>query len=467
MLMINKDRLEASLCRDSFFDFVRRFWGEIIPETPVWNWHIPYLCHELQAVAERVFQRKPKLYDLIINISPGTTKSTLCSVMFPAWCWARDPTLHTICGSYAFPLGMHLSTQCLRVIQSDKWRRLFPEVVLESESKALVVNTKGGWRLTTSTGGSVTGMHGHLIIVDDPINPKEAASDAQLRTANDWLDHTLSTRKIDKAITPTIMIMQRLHQDDPTGHMKNRKGIRHICLPATTEREIRPAKLKKRYIGGLFDPKRLSRKVLKKSSEELGAYAYAGQFLQDPVPAGTAMFLVEELKIERGVPKTVEDIRYWDKAGTANDGSFTVGVLMSKDRSGRYWIKDVIRGQWEAARRERIIRQTAEIDGKRVTVVVEQEPGSGGKESAQATVRNLAGFKVRKDRPVGDKVLRADPFAVQVNEGNVYLKLAEWNKALIEEMRFFPLSKYKDQVDACSGAFAILSGRKILAGALK
>jgi len=107
-----------------------------------------------------------------------------------------------------------------------------------------------------------------------------------------------------------------------------------------------------------------------------------------------------------------------------------------------------------------------QLDGKTVEIGLEQEPGSGGKESAESTVRNLRGWRVRVDRPTGDKSLRADPFSVQVNNGNVSMVRGDWNEDYIEELRYFPFSKYKDQVDASSGAFNILAGRNIRAGAL-
>ena len=469
-MVVSKVRFEASLCRDSFFDFVQRFWGEIIPEPPVWNWHIAYLCEELQKMAERVFERRPKLYDLVINISPGTTKSTICSIMFPAWCWTRDPTIHIICGSYAFPLGLYLGALSRRVIQSDKYLELFPEIGLIEEVKSLLTNGAGGQRITTSTGGSITGMHGHLIIVDDPINPKEAVSKTMLRTANDWFDHTLMTRKIDRAVTPTILIMQRLHQSDPSGHMLEKakgKGIRHICLPAVVSKKVHPEALKEQYLGGLFDPERLSAKILVEAERELGQYAFAGQFMQDPIPEGGGMFRVDMLRIEGSVSRLTNVVRYWDKAGTHGGGAYTVGVKMGVDIDKRFVVMDVTRGQWEAAARERIILQTAVMDGKGVLVFVEQEPGSGGKESAQATVKNLAGFRVRMDRPTGDKETRADPFAVQVNGGNVTVLNRPWLKDYLEELRFFPLGTHKDQVDASSGAFAMLTRRVLVLGALR
>ena len=128
MPVIDRDLLEASLCRDSFYDFVRLFWHIIIPEEPIYNWHIEYLCQELQEIAERVFRGETKKHDLVINISPGTTKSTICSVMFPAWVWTRMPSCRSICASYAYSLAMDLSRRSRDLVQSKKWIRLFGNI---------------------------------------------------------------------------------------------------------------------------------------------------------------------------------------------------------------------------------------------------------------------------------------------------------------------------------------------------
>jgi predicted phage terminase large subunit-like protein len=464
--VISKERLEASICVDSFAHFVRRFWSTIIAEKAVWNWHIDYLCDELQIMAERVFNREDKLYDLIINISPGSTKSTIVSVMFPVWCWVRDATIRSICASYAFPLSLHLAMQSRNILMSDKFQTLFPQIALEQASKGWMITTDGGQRVSTSTGGSVTGMHGHFLIVDDPINPQEAASAAQLQTTNDWVDQTLMTRKIDKRVTPLIVIMQRLNQNDTTGHLLSKAGakIRHICLPAEINEEnmnsVRPRRLRSRYIRGLMDPVRLSPEVLRDARRDLGEYAYAGQMLQSPIPAGGGLFRGDRMEVVPSPSHLKRVVRYWDKAGTRGGGAYTVGLKMGITSDGFYEILDVRRGQWEASERERIIKQTAGMDGRAVQIGVEQEPGSGGKESVQSTVRNLAGFHVRVDRPVGAKELRADPLAVQVNEGNVRMVKGDWNKEYLEELKYFPHSKYKDQVDASSGAFNMLVPRK-------
>ena len=133
---------------------------------------------------------------------------------------------------------------------------------------------------------------------------------------------------------------------------------------------------------------------------------------------------------------------------------------MSKLRNGSFLIEDIKRGRWSTEKREEIIKRCAETDGRKCYVMVEQEPGSGGKESAEATVKNLAGYLAGKDRPTGDKVYRADPYSVQVNVGNVKLLAGAWNQDYLNELKHFPSSTFKDQTDASSGAFAKLTSIK-------
>jgi len=468
----NEYEVLASLCRESFYDFIVEFWDEIIAELFVDNWHIEYIANELQIVAERVFEWKPKEYDLIINISPGTTKSTLCSIMFPAWVWIRLPSGRIIGGSYADTLAMDLSRKNRDLVMSPKYQRTFPNLRLRQDQKAKshFVNTNGGSRYSFGVSGTVTGMHAHFIIIDDPLNPNEAVSEVELENANRLMSETLFTRKIDKAITPTILIMQRLHQNDPTQHVLDTyETVRHICLPAESVDEIKPPDLKKYYVDGLMDPNRLSQKVLRENFKALGEFGYAGQFGQRPVPRGGAMFKPGRITVDTAPVRWKARIRYWDKAGTQNAGAYTAGVLMGKDMDDRFWILDVVRGRWAMEEREATIKNTAAIDGHQVRVWIEQEPGSGGKDQAMYTIKNLAGYRIQAEKvgsATGNKVSRAGPFADQVNSGNVYMITAGWNAEFLDEHRFFPASKYKDQVDAASGAFNKLVKGVIHVGAL-
>lgn len=472
-LSFSEDELVASICRESFFEFVKEFWNVIIPEEYQHNWHIEYLCKELQVSVERIFVGLPRLDDIIINISPGTTKSTIVSEMLPAWCWTRMPSCRVIGGSHGASIAMDLSRKNRQIIKSERYRTLFPEISLsrDQDSKTYFVNMHGGSRYAVGVGGSVTGLHGHLLLVDDPIDPKGAISDVEMTTANRWMDETLATRKVDKAVTLTILIMQRLHQNDCTANMLEKvKNIKHICLPAEASDKISPSNLITFYKDGLMDPIRLSKEILEESQLRLGQYGYAGQFGQDPVPAGGGMFKVDRMILDDppiGVKKWKRLVRSWDKAATLDGGCYTAGVKLGIDWKNKLWILDCVRGQWDTDVREDIIRSTTEMDGVECDVLLEQEPGSGGKTCAQATVRNLRGFRVIVERPTGNKVYRADPFSVQVNNRLVYIAKGGWNVAFVDEMKFFPLSKYKDQIDAASGGFTHLVGGRTRVGAFK
>jgi len=474
---VNEAELVRKISHQSFFEFVKEFWHVVVPEDPLWNWHIPYLCDTFQADAERVFEGKDKLHDTIVNISPGSTKSTILSIMAPAWIHARHPEMRVLAASHTQTLTFELGRKCRMVEESDLYRKAFPEVVPSKDqwTKSLFINTKMGGRMAATVGGmSPTGFHAHFILVDDPLDPQKISSQQEIETANNFMAEVLPTRKVDKGVVPTWLIMQRLHQNDCTGYMlkKGKGNIRHICIPAVKSTRVRPLSLRRKYVDGLMDPVRLNRQVLNESEKDLGAFAYAGQFGQHPVPRGGGMFKVVKIDVADRAPRKgprgswVQRVRFWDKAGTKDGGAYTVGFLMGRWRPANaaddgsedeWWILDIVREQYDAAEREKMIKQIAKMDGRDVIVGIEQEPGSGGKESAQLTVRRLAGHIVKVVPAVGSKEDRADAWATMVNGDSFTMVKANWNHELFEEMRYFPQSQYKDQVDAGAGAFTILA----------
>jgi predicted phage terminase large subunit-like protein len=212
--------------------------------------------------------------------------------------------------------------------------------------------------------------------------------------------------------------------------------------------------------GELLFRERFPAEVVARDKRAMGELGAAGQFQQRPTPRGGGMFPTERFVIIEHPPEpaTIADsIRYWDKAGTKDAGAFTAGVLLHKLKDGRFCVAHCRRGQWSSLQREREIRAVAELDGRRIRIAVEQEPGSGGKESAETTIRNLAGWRVTADRPSGDKVVRAEPYAAQVQGGNVLLGKGPWNQDFIDEHRSFPVGRAKDQVDAAAAAFNLLT----------
>jgi len=473
------DELDAirSMCTNNYYLFLREFWDTVVSQPYIDNWHIKVVADELQFLVEWFLEgNKPnhdpkydyKPYDLIINESPGSTKSLECSVFLQPWIWARYPQAAVIGSSYQENLSIDLSRKTRIVLRSEKYQRCFPHVVIaeDQDAKGKFANTFQGERNSVGNKGGIMGRHADFIVIDDPIDPRGSRSEVEMTLANQFITETLWSRKKNKARTPTILVMQRLHQNDPTAmllDMGNRKEtqIRHLCFPAVLTDDIKPARYRKYYKDDLFDPVRLSRRVLDEAAMQ-GEYSYAGQFLQRPVPIGGGMFKTDNITLkERSdlppLDQFVKRVRYWDKAATEGAGCFTVGFLMGKDKDQRFWILDVLRGRWDSAKREGLIKSTAQVDGGKVVIGIEQEPGSGGKDSAIMTIGNLAGFRAIIDRPTGAKEERADPFSAQVNAGNVYMVRGLWNRPLLDELGLFPNSKFKDQVDAGSGAFKLLT----------
>jgi predicted phage terminase large subunit-like protein len=192
------------------------------------------------------------------------------------------------------------------------------------------------------------------------------------------------------------------------------------------------------------------------------ATSWQSLYQGSPIVQDGEMFEISKIKIVDYEPsRIIRTVRYWDKAGTEGGGARTAGVRVSICLNGEFYIDCVKKEQFGAAKREQLIKAIAQLDGIGVKIGIEQEPGSGGKESAESTVKNLRGFSVTVDKVSGSKELRAEPYAVQVGMNNVFMKRAEWNKEFIDEHQTFPNGKYKDQVDATAGAFAILNAGNV------
>lgn len=476
-VMVNRKRFIADVCRRSYWEFFQEFWPTIAAEKFKPNWHVKALCDKLQTIAERVFRGIPKEKDVLWNCPPGTSKSSAASVLWNAWIWTRMPSARFISGSYTERLAVDLSRKTRDCVMSEKFTELFPDIQLRDDqnAKSYFSTTAGGMRYAVGVGGSVLGQHGHFIVVDDPIDPQEALSDALLKSANVWMNETLSRRKVDAALVPTVLIMQRLHQYDPAGMWlemdPSQTKIDYNTLPAELDGgwEVRPPELRSHYINGLLDPERLPRSVLDEAYRILGEVGYAGQYGQHPIPRAGAMFKVDRFQYSAAVPTRWKrpPIRYWDKAATSKGGAFTVGIKGGIDMNDQVWILDVKRGQWDSGEREDIILQTARADGKQVVVWMEVEPAGSGKEAFEGFSKRMAfnGFRAKGDLVRGDKETRADTFSQIVNAGGVTLVPAPWNHVFIEEYRYFPNSRFKDQVDAGSGMFGSLSKARIRLGA--
>jgi predicted phage terminase large subunit-like protein len=457
---LNKKTLTTELCKSDYFSFLQIMWHTIVKEELKYNWHIEYLCDELQLITERVIARKPKLYDLLITIPPGTLKSTLATIFLHPWAWTKDPSLKFISASYSADLALYHAVKSRDMIRNPLYKNYFHDIELKDDQdvKSNYENLYGGSRLSMGIGGTITGKHAHIILIDDPLNPKQALSDAERINANYFMDETIPTRKIDKKITPIIMIMQRTHPKDPAGHWlsKNGKKLKHICLPAEASDKISPARLKMLYKNNLLDPTNLDQEVIDELKIELGGYGASAQLQQDPKVRGNAMFKRHWFPIVDAVPSGLKVVRYWDMAATeakkGKDPDFTAGGKLGY-KNGIYYILDMKHVRESSFNTQKLIEQTAAVDGKGVFIYMEQEPGSSGKTVINDYTRYLTGYVFYGRKSTGSKTTRAHALSCQAEAGNVKLLKGDWNGKFLDEIELFPYGTHDDQVDGASGGF--------------
>jgi predicted phage terminase large subunit-like protein len=460
--------LERELGSRSLHDFIRMAWHVLEPDrtekgsktrtsTFKDNWHIDVICDHLEAVTSGEIQK------IVINIPPRHMKSLLCAVFWPAWEWTTQPEKRFLFSSYSGNLSTRDSRKCRNLIKSpwyqERWGHVF-QLDADQDTKMAFENNARGHRIATSVGGVVTGQGGDRIVVDDAHNVLEAESDAARTAALTWWDEAMSTRANDPSTAAFVIIGQRVHARDLSGHVlaKEDEDYYHLMIPVEFEPErafVTPWGVDPREEDGeLLWPGQYPEPVVKSLKNTMGSYASAGQLQQRPAPREGGMIKVDMLKVTDHLPgKIIKVVRAWDNAATEAGGANTAGVKLALLDSGEYIILHVTKGQWSTERRYRMQKLTSQLDGVNTGIWLEQEPGSSGKDTAKASVKNLAGYAVRVERPTGDKVHRAEPFSAQVEAGFFWMMQGSWNADYIDEARDFPGSVRKDQIDATSLAF--------------
>ncbi|MCA1615038.1 MAG: phage terminase large subunit [Acidobacteria bacterium] len=461
ILALRRRRAKAGKAKLSFIEFV-----QLVKPSYQWYKHCLILAAVLQKVADGEIKR------LMIFMPPRHGKSELASRLFTAYFLYLYPERFVGLSSYSAGLAYTLSRAA---------RENYVEGGGTIDGKANAVKQwltgKGGGFWATGVGGEATGKGWHLGVIDDPLkNAEQAASEVIREKQKEWYGSTWYTREEPWSDTDPhgalVVINTRWHDDDLSGWLLSEEKTGEeperwhvVSFPAIAEDQPQefPATCTVepdwRAPGEALCPERRPLDKLKKIADRVGEFVWNALFQQRPGAKDGNKFKRENFEILRAPAPAefVSFVRYWDKAGTKDAGCYTVGALLGKTRQNVFWVLDVVRGQWASIEREDILLNTAKADaaqyGRDVVTWIEQEPGSGGKESAEATVRNLAGFSIWAERVTGDKEFRAEPYSAQAARKNVKLAEADWNGEFIKEHCAFPRGKYKDQVDAAGGAF--------------
>ena len=368
--------------------------------------------------------------------------------MLPAWTWIIDSTIRNLTASYSSSLSTDHALKSRDIIKSSLFKEMFPEVQIkhDQDNKTHYKNTNGGERYATSVTGTVTGFHAHLIIVDDPINPKGANSEADRASANRFMDITLSTRKVSKSVTLTILIMQRLHEMDCTGNwlQKKDKKIKHICLPGEISSEIRPAELAENYVNGLLDPVRLSEDDLTGLKIDLGSYGYSGQIAQKPSPKDGGIWKKWLIVIpDSDFPKQLTQLGSdWDLAYTEKETNSASAYVTAGKFENKMYIDDI---GFEWLEFPKLITY---MKSKKAPHYIE---GKASGKSAKQTLTNQGIPAVEVSVDGGDKVARAVMATPYAESGMVYCRASIIDKLYNDSKQgilLFPVAEHDDLNDA-------------------
>lgn len=403
---------------------------------------------------------------MMVFMPPGSAKSTYASVVFPSAYLGRESSRRLILASYGDDLARKMGRRTRSILRQSRYKGIF-DAALSADSHAAheFSLTNGSEYMACGILSGITGNRAHGIIIDDPIKGREQANSEPIRQKTwDAYEDDLKTRLIPGGWI--VLIQTRWHEDDLAGRIlpddwkgesgsilcKDGNHWEVVCLQARCEVASDPLGRKH---GQYLWPEWFDRRHW--AQFESNPRTWASLYQQLPTPLDGDLFKPDQIDTIEALPAgRIDWVRAWDLGSTEGAGDYTAGPLLGKLADGRYVIGDMQRGQWGPDRRDAAIRKTASGDGHGVKIGLPQDPGQAGKTQILYLTRELAGFRVSSSPESGDKVTRAEPFAAQVNVGNVAMLRGPWNKALKEELRAFPNGKYDDQVDGLSRAFAEL-----------
>lgn len=450
--------VQRALYKKSFYAFYKAAYANVLEPASQYkdNWHIEYVCDVLQAEAERIHRREVKAKDIIINIPFRASKSLICTVAFPVWCWISFPSLRFITASYSASLSLGLGLQSRDLLESDWFKELFPGLVLKGDNnaKSEYENNHTGKRISTSVGGTITGKGANIIVIDDPMKPDEASSPVKLKEVQDWYDGTISNRLNDFDVDVRIIVMQRLAEEDLCGYLLTKMPHRfhHICLPATDDEPdiIKPNHLRERYVDGLFWPNRFTRQALANFLEDMGSRKYANQLMQKALPADGGMFkeawmsgniITPEAFREKVAGRQLEWKLFVDGAETADAKNDATVYLLCAKMDKQLFVADV---QWRRLVFTDLVRDlTQYLSLNKSTLYPIQkvviEGKSVGKHLLRQMRQDVGNMVFTEVQPGRDsKALRAMAATNYVEGGRLWLvKSTAWNDHFIQEVTSF------------------------------
>lgn len=470
--------------------YVRQAWPLVEPTNRfIDGWHVHAICDHLEAVT------RGEIRNLLINIPPRCMKSTLVCVMWPTWEWTTKPATRWLFSSYADSLAVRDSLKCRRIIQSqwyqENWGDVF-QLTGDQNQKTRFENDKTGYRWATGVGGGATGEGGDRLVSDDPIKAMDAHSAAARQAVITWWDETMSTRLNNPEKSARVVIMQRLHEQDLSGHIlaKMAEGgvqYEHLCLPMEYEPRQYVSAIgwqdPRTEPGELLWPERFTKAGVAAIKADLGSYGTAGQLQQRPAPAGGGMLkrvwwrfwvprgvklspvvtqledgtLFEHPQVE--LPESFEEmLQSWDMTfKDTKQSDFVCGQVWAKQGADRFLLDQVLE-RMDMTDTLKAVEAISQKWPKTHAKLVEDK--ANGPAVISMLRHKLTGLIAVN--PQGGKEARVAASAPTIESGNVYLphpRMAPWVEAFLVSAASFPNAAHDDDIDAMTQALIRWGGR--------
>jgi hypothetical protein len=451
----------------SLKEFVKAAWSEVDPAPFVDNWHVDAICDHLEAVERGDINR------LLINVPPGTAKSMIVSVLYPAWLWTRRPEAAIISTGYSFQFATRDTRKARSLIMSS-WYQNHWDIKLDDDQnqKTLYLNQHHGLRECKSF-TSLTGARGNLVIVDDPHSVDGGKSDLERSSTVETFLEAVPNRLNDLEKDAIIVVMQRLHENDVSGAIIERPDMGYVHLNIPMEYEGNKNKTIIGYSdprtrdGELLFPKKFSPASLKKLKSSLGPFAYAGQYQQQPAPATGGFFEADWFHRYKPdeLPKHLNKYMTSDHAPAGRETSdFNVFRIWGIDSGGHLWLVDSFRKKCELSEAFGVTT----VNGKptlghvgALPMIKRHKPLSWFPEQDNTwhAVKSFAeSFMLATDtfchiQPLpmhgaGDKANKAGSYRAMASMRMVHLPVGIVGDEALTEYVKFPTGKHDDQVDA-------------------
>lgn len=451
-MLISDERMFDALLREEFGFFLQKAFAELGGGREFRpNWHIDAIEHQLDRIRFGENSR------LIISMPPRHLKSITVSTAWVAWMLGRDPSLRFICTSYGEGLAEKHAADCLRLIESDWYRRAFPAVRLVRGAVLNFATSMGGGRRSTSVGGAITGLGADIIVIDDPMKADEALSEARREEVVQWFYNTLSHRLDDQGRSSIVLVMQRLHEADLAGELIRKGGWHELRLSAIAEYDelvpLTRGRFHQRRAGWPLHEARQPLALLEKLRAD-EPFVFAAQYQQSPVSRIGSFVKDEWFGFYDEPPQTGIVVQSWDTAvKTTVRSDWSVGIT-ARWYQGRFYILDLYRKRIPFGGLYRAVCASCRQHGVERLLI---EDASSGQQLIQQLYDEAPEGVARpiEVKSTSDKIVRFEAQAGKIEAGVVVLpRSAPWLAEFINEVIGFPNARHDDQADALAQLLA-------------